>query len=108
MFVRDPSAEDWVRVHRYASWIRGLNLDAEDNYVSDILSRFSSNSPGGLLFPKLESLEWDTEEVESLSLLPPLLFPPFATRHPIRLYIPHSGAPVGASPPDHLTFGDLP
>ena len=39
--------------------MRGLELGLGDNCASDTLLRLSSNSPGGLLFPKLESLTWD-------------------------------------------------
>ena len=63
VFKRDPSAEDWARLQRYASWMRGLHLDY-DNYGNNALSRLSSNSPGGLLFPKLESLDWDLFEAQ--------------------------------------------
>ena len=58
VFENDPSTKDWVRLQRYASWMRGLHLEYGSNYATDTLSRISSNSPGGLLFPKLESLGW--------------------------------------------------
>ena len=35
-----------------------LHLDPTTRYANDTLLRLSSNSPGGLLFTKLESLEW--------------------------------------------------
>ena len=68
-FEHDPSAKDWARLHRYASWMRKLCLDHNVKYATDTLLRLSSNSPGGLLFPKLESLAWNIYKVET-----PLLF----------------------------------
>ena len=52
----DPSARDWARLRRYASWVHGLRLDYDRNITSDTLSRISSNTPGGILFPKLKQL----------------------------------------------------
>jgi len=52
----DPSAKDWARLRRYASWVRGLRLSYDRHITSDTLSRISSNTPGGILFPKLERL----------------------------------------------------
>ena len=59
MIVRDPSPEDWDRLRRYASWMRGLFLGLDRIIDNDTLSRLSYNSPGGLLFPKLEGLHWE-------------------------------------------------
>ena len=74
----DPSEKDWVRFHQRASWMRRLCLNPNDNCASDTLLRLSSNSPGGLLFPKLESLEWDVCKADTI--LPSFhlfLFPQF-------------------------------
>ena len=46
-------------MHRYASWVRGLHLFHDETITSGSLSRLSRNSPGGILFPKLEWLHWD-------------------------------------------------
>jgi len=55
----DPSAGDWTRLRRYASWMRGLNLGPDGDIRASTFSRLSSNSPGGMLCPKLEWLHWD-------------------------------------------------
>ena len=39
--------------------MRGLNLRSHENLTNDTLSRLSSNSPGGVLCPKLDRLLWD-------------------------------------------------
>jgi len=44
--------------------MRRLYLNS-DEYTSDTLSRLSSNSPGGLLFPNLEWLRWDVYEIDT-------------------------------------------
>ena len=62
-FERDPSAEDWARLKRYASWMRSLHLSCHEFHSSDTLSQLSSNSPGGLLLPKLERLHWSFERL---------------------------------------------
>ena len=58
--------QDWARLHRYASWMRALHISSGDNHTDDTLLRLSSNSPGGLLFPKLESLDWDIDEAYTI------------------------------------------
>lgn len=55
----DPSAKDWARLRQYASWMRELELSADGTPDPDILFQLSHNSPGGLLFPRLELLYWD-------------------------------------------------
>jgi len=57
----DPSAEDWTRLRRYASWMRELFIGWKDNITDEGLSRLSSNSPDGVLFPKLEGLDWEVD-----------------------------------------------
>ena len=48
--------------------MRRLNLDLDEISVntSDTLLRLSRSSPGGVLFPKLEWLRWDVDEVHTL------------------------------------------
>ena len=64
-FEHDPSAKDWNRLHRYTSRMCRLHLDCSNIRPSVTLFRLSSNSPGGLLFPKLESLYCNILEEES-------------------------------------------
>ena len=45
--------------------MRRLYLDRDEWHTSDTLSRLSSNSPGGLLFPNLEWLHWDVYESDT-------------------------------------------
>jgi len=54
----DPPPTDWERLRRYASWMRGLCLEMSDDVTDDALSHLSHNSPDGVLFPKLEWLDW--------------------------------------------------
>ena len=61
----DPSAEDWTRLQRYASWMRGLYLRHHENFTDSTLHRLSSNSTGGVLLPKLEWLHWDVHETST-------------------------------------------
>ena len=62
----DPSVEDWARLRRYASWVRGLRLSSNRDITSDILSRISSNTPDGLLFPRLERLFLVTQATRTM------------------------------------------
>ena len=43
--------------------MRELHLN--ESHTGDTYSRLSSNSPGGLLFPRLESLEWDIHQTDA-------------------------------------------
>ena len=61
---REPSAEDWTRLRRYASWMRELHLLSFENIASDTISQFLRNSPGGVLCPKLDYLSWDVRGVD--------------------------------------------
>lgn len=45
--------------------MRGLHLGPGGNITSDTLFRLSSNSPGGVLFPKLESLLWNIQKTST-------------------------------------------
>ena len=72
----DPSAEDWARLRRYASWVRGLRLSYDRDITSDILSRISSNAPGGILFPKLERLFFVTHTARTALPFFPLFLSP--------------------------------
>ena len=72
----DPSAEDWTRLRRYASWMRGLHLGSSGDITSDTLFRLSSNSPGGILFPKLETLIWDIHKASTALKFFRLFFSP--------------------------------
>jgi len=56
---RNPSAEAWARFQRYASWMRKLCLNSYADLTGDTFSQLSRNSPGGVLFPKLDHLNWD-------------------------------------------------
>ena len=54
--------------------MRIIYLSLAGDYARDILHRLSSNSPGGLLFPKLESLDWRVWSTE-ISFFPLFLSP---------------------------------
>ena len=55
--VDNPRPKEWDRFQRFASWMRYLSLDSR---VHDIaLQRLSNESPGGLLCPNLERLDWE-------------------------------------------------
>ncbi|KAF9645906.1 hypothetical protein BDM02DRAFT_388324 [Thelephora ganbajun] len=56
---RDPSAEDWARLQRYASWMRRIYLGPDGKIPRGTFFLLSRNCPGGVLFPKLERLFWD-------------------------------------------------
>jgi len=73
----DPSTEDWTRLRRYASWMRELHLPPYGKLPDSTLHRLSSNSPGGVLFPKLELLCWDVYE----TAIPLTSFPLFLSPH---------------------------
>jgi len=70
---RDPSAEDWTRLRRYASWMRELFIESNGNITDDILSRLLPNLPDGVLCPKLERLDW-VVDISCASLSFPCLF----------------------------------
>lgn len=59
----NPSTEDWDRLHRYASWMRGLDLDLDTEEISgDAFTLLVSNlPPDGVLFPNLEWLHWGVD-----------------------------------------------
>ena len=78
---RDLSARGWVRLHQYASWTRDLYLGPGNDYASDALLQLSSNSPGGLLFPWLESLYWNYDAQTLLSFFHPFFSPSSTTCH---------------------------
>ncbi|KAF9643754.1 hypothetical protein BDM02DRAFT_3122990 [Thelephora ganbajun] len=58
----DPSAEDWARLQRYASWMRKIHLGLDGEIPRRPLFLLSRNCPGGVLFPKLEWLLWEIDE----------------------------------------------
>ncbi|KAF9648751.1 hypothetical protein BDM02DRAFT_3186859 [Thelephora ganbajun] len=59
---QDPSAEDWTRLRRYASWMRRIDLGPDRKISRRTFFVLSRNCPGGVLFPKLEWLLWDINE----------------------------------------------
>jgi len=73
----DPSAKDWLRLQRYASWMRELSLACDWYTTAGTLRRLSSHSPDGILCPKLERLDWDIGQMDSV--LP--FFHLFLSRH---------------------------
>jgi len=76
----DPSAKDWARLQRYASWMRKLSLGRNDRHIGNTLSRLHSNSPGGLLFPKLEYLDWNVQRTDATLTFFPLFLSPHLQR----------------------------
>ena len=73
----DPSTEDWARLQRYASWMRGLHLGSYGKLSDNTLHQLSSNSPGGVLFPRLKWLCWDVHETS----ITPTFFRLFLSPH---------------------------
>ena len=61
----DPSAEDWTRLRRYASWMRGLHLGSDGATDVGTLLQLLRGSPDGLLFPKLEWIRWDLRRADT-------------------------------------------
>ena len=68
--------------------MRRLSLSGSDDYASDTLLRLSSNSPGGLLFPKLESLSWYIHTAPSALPFFHLFLSPHLQRVDIHGYLP--------------------
>lgn len=76
----DPSAEDWTRLHRYASWMRELHLGINETIPADTFSRLVTGSPGGVLCVKLECLRWNIQGTPSASPFFRLFLPPHLKR----------------------------
>ena len=73
--------------------MRGLYLDLNDNLTSDIISRISSNSPGGFLFPKLEWLHWGVCDADTALPFFYLLLSPHLKRVTLYTYSEPSVTP---------------
>ena len=82
----DASAEDWARLRRCASWMRGLRDFLYGAPTTDVLLRLSRDSSGRPLFPKLEWLHWDIYEAHVAFPFLHLLLPSPHLRR-ITLYI---------------------
>jgi len=89
----DPSAEDWTRLRRYTSWMRELFISFEDNVTDDAISRLSSNSPDGMLCPKLERLDWEIDVSCGLLSFPHLILSPNLKRVDIHTFYYYSYGP---------------
>jgi len=56
--VGDPSPEAWSRVHRYASWMHQVSVDAWSILGEETFLKLHLNAPDGRWFPALEHLSW--------------------------------------------------
>lgn len=56
--VGDPSSEAWSRAHRYASWMRRVEVYDWPVRAEDTYRKLRLNSPAGGWFPALQSLSW--------------------------------------------------
>ena len=96
MIKCDPPVEGWARLRRYASWMGGLRLRPEEKLTSDVFFRLSRSSAGGVLFPKLEWLEWDISDVVIGSSYFHLLLPPQLKNITIHIFHCRPTIPVSA------------
>jgi len=98
--VQDPSPEDWNRVRRYASWMRGVLLTDHSVLGQGTLPKLRLNMPAGGWFPALQDLSWSITESKlthvdlffSPNLKNVLIYPP---RY--KAWAPHTILPAAAS-----------
>jgi len=58
----DPSPEAWNKAHRYASWMRYVDVDDWPVDAEDTYHKLRLNSPTGGWFPALQTLYWMVTE----------------------------------------------